>query len=85
MEREHVAADVVFIDPPYRMIDAYRKTLVALADSPLLGAMSVVIAEHEKQFDPGDDFGPLARFRKLVQGSTALSFYRRGGTVEMHK
>lgn len=84
MEREHVAADVVFVDPPYRMKDAYRKTLVALADSPVLWAMSVVIAEHEKQFDPGDQFGPLVRFRKLVQGSTALSFYRRGGALELH-
>jgi 16S rRNA (guanine966-N2)-methyltransferase len=85
MEREHVAADVVFIDPPYRMTDAYRETLAALADSPVLWAMSLVIAEHEKQFDPGGEFGPLGRFRKLVQGSTALSFYRRGGAVEMHK
>src|SRR6266536_3574786 len=27
MERQRVAADVVFIDPPYRMQDAYMKTL----------------------------------------------------------
>jgi 16S rRNA (guanine966-N2)-methyltransferase len=85
MEREHAAADIVFIDPPYRMKDAYHKTLVALADSPVLWAMSVVIAEHEKQFDPGDEFGPLVRFRKLVQGSAALSFYRRGVTVETRR
>ena len=30
MERQHVAADVVFIDPPYRMKDAYTNTLRAL-------------------------------------------------------
>ena len=85
MEREHAAADIVFIDPPYRIKDAYHKTLAALADSPVLWAMSVVIAEHEKQFDPGDQFGPLGRFRRLVQGSAALSFYRRGGAVEARK
>jgi 16S rRNA (guanine966-N2)-methyltransferase len=83
MEREHVAADVVFIDPPYRMKDAYRETLQALADSRVIWAMSVVIAEHEKQFDPGEQFGPLRRFRKLVQGSTALSFYRIASTPEL--
>src|SRR5947209_92629 len=44
MERQHVAADVVFIDPPYRMQDSYVKTLRALADSSLVWAMSVVIA-----------------------------------------
>ena len=78
MERDRVAADVVFIDPPYRMKDAYTRTLGALAESSLIWAMSVVIAEHEKKFDPGQEFGALRRFRRLVQGSTALSFYRLG-------
>lgn len=83
MERQHVAADVVFIDPPYRMKDAYTDTLRALADSSLVWAMSVVIAEHEKKFDPGEEFGALRRFRKLVQGSAALSFYRMGGAGDL--
>jgi 16S rRNA (guanine966-N2)-methyltransferase len=78
MERQHVAADVVFLDPPYRMKEAYANTLRALAESSLVWAMSVVIAEHEKQFDPGVEFGALQRFRHLVQGSAALSFYRIG-------
>jgi 16S rRNA (guanine966-N2)-methyltransferase len=83
MERQRVAADVVFIDPPYRMQDAYMKTLRALADSSLVWAMSVVIAEHEKRFDPGEEFGSLRRFRHLAQGSAALSFYRMAGTVDL--
>jgi 16S rRNA (guanine966-N2)-methyltransferase len=83
MERQHVAADVVFIDPPYRMLDAYTNTLRALVDSSLVWAMSVVIAEHEKRFDPGEEFGPLLRFRKLVQGSAALSFYRMGSAADL--
>ncbi len=78
MERQKVAADVVFIDPPYRMSDAYTNTLQSLADSSLIWAMSVVIAEHEKHFDPGEEFGALSRFRLLTQGSAALSFYRMG-------
>jgi 16S rRNA (guanine966-N2)-methyltransferase len=83
MERQRVAADVVFIDPPYRMQDAYTNTLRALVDSSLVWAMSVVIAEHEKRFDPGEEFGPLRRFRKLVQGSAALSFYRMGSAGDV--
>lgn len=83
MEREHVAADVVFIDPPYAMQDAYRETLRALAESPVVWAMSMVIAEHEKKFDPGEEFGQLRRFRRLVQGSAALSFYRRGSPTDL--
>jgi 16S rRNA (guanine966-N2)-methyltransferase len=83
MEREHVAADVVFIDPPYRMQDAYRDTLRALAESPVVWAMSMVIAEHEKKFDPGEEFVPLRRFRKLVQGSATLSFYRMASATDL--
>ncbi|HEV3510823.1 MAG TPA: 16S rRNA (guanine(966)-N(2))-methyltransferase RsmD [Candidatus Sulfotelmatobacter sp.] len=82
MERQKVAADVVFLDPPYRMKNAYGKTLRALAESSLIWAMSVVIAEHEKKFDPGEEFGALRRFRHLVQGSTALSFYRLSNAGE---
>ena len=76
MERQRVAADVVFLDPPYQLQDAYTKTLTALSESSLVWAMSVVIAEHEKKFDPGEEFGALHRFRHLAQGSNALSFYR---------
>ena len=36
----------------------------------------MVIAEHEKRFDPGEAFGKLRRFRKLEQGDAGLSFYR---------
>jgi 16S rRNA (guanine(966)-N(2))-methyltransferase RsmD len=82
IEQQKVAADVVFMDPPYRMESAYTETLGALAESSLIWAMSVVIAEHEKKFDPGKEFGPLKRFRHLVQGSTALSFYRIDGSAE---
>jgi len=82
MERQKVAADVVFMDPPYRMKNAYSETLRGLAESPLIWAMSVVIAEHEKKFDPGEEFGALRRFRHLAQGSTALSFYRLSNVGE---
>jgi len=84
LQREHVAADVVFLDPPYRMRLAYEQTLTALADSSIVWAMSLVIAEHEKKFDPGSEFGSLLRVRKLTQGNTALSFYRIGGKPDLN-
>lgn len=85
LKREHVAADVVFLDPPYRMRKFYEDTLTALADSSLVWAMSLVIAEHEKKFDPGETFGALRRIRKLTQGNSALSFYRIGGQPDLNK
>ncbi len=77
LEAVGTVADFVFLDPPYSMQDEYAKTLAALAQSKLLHERSVVIAEHEKRFDPGEAFGELRRYRKLAQGDAALSFYRQ--------
>jgi len=77
LEAAGSVGDFVFLDPPYSKQDEYAKSLAALAESKLLGERSVVIAEHEKRFDPGAAFGELRRYRTLVQGDAALSFYRR--------
>jgi 16S rRNA (guanine966-N2)-methyltransferase len=84
LQREHFVADVVFLDPPYRMQQSYAATLLALAASSLVWAMSLVVAEHEKKFDPGAEFGALRRVRKLTQGNSTLSFYRIGGLPDLN-
>jgi 16S rRNA (guanine966-N2)-methyltransferase len=76
LERAGVACDFFFLDPPYRMEAAYRETLERLAQSKLLRAASVVVAEHDKHFDPGEGVGGLRRYRKLEQGDAVLSFYK---------
>ena len=77
LEGSGVVADFVFLDPPYRMEEEYARTLEALAESNVVRAPSVVIAEHQKRFDPGGAFGELVRCRKITQGDAKLSFYRR--------
>jgi 16S rRNA (guanine966-N2)-methyltransferase len=68
--------DFVFLDPPYDMEDAYRRTLATLSKARLLKPEGVVIVEHQKKFDPGEAFEELRRDRKLQQGDAVLSFYR---------
>ena len=70
-------ADVVFLDPPYAGQTLYHGTLEALGKWNGISAESLVIAEHNKRFDPGDAVGALQRYRLLKQGDAALSFYRR--------
>lgn len=77
LESGGTVADFVFLDPPYNMEDAYIRTLSSLAQSPLLKPETIVIAEHPKRFDPGEQFASLHRYRKLMQGDAALSFYRK--------
>ena len=81
LESRGVVADCVFLDPPYRLEEAYRQTLEALSTLRLLRAGSIVIAEHLKKFEPGEAFGQLRRYRTLVQGDAALSFYRSGSQI----
>jgi 16S rRNA (guanine966-N2)-methyltransferase len=76
-----VAADFVFLDPPYGMEQEYRDTLHALSHSTVLKPETIVIVEHFKKFDPGETFGPLRRYRRLEQGDATLSFYRMENSV----
>lgn len=71
-----IQPEFIFLDPPYRIEKAYAETLGYLGSCDL-SAHALVIAEHAKQFDPGEQFGALARTRLLRQGDAALSFYRR--------
>ncbi len=76
LDAEAVSCDFVFLDPPYRLSDAYEETLGFLSQSRLLRPASIVMAEHHKRFDPGERIGALHRYRTLVHGDAALSFYR---------
>ena len=81
LERLRLQPDYIFLDPPYRLREVYQKTLEILGSSSL-SQRALVIAEHEKRFDPGEKFGHLQRIRKLEQGDRGLSFYRR--TLSQH-
>ncbi len=77
LDAQVLACDFCFLDPPYRKLDDYEQVLSFLSQSRLLKPESLVIAEHDKHFDPGGVFGTLRRRRKLRQGDAVLSFYGR--------
>jgi 16S rRNA (guanine(966)-N(2))-methyltransferase RsmD len=77
LDSQAVACDVCFLDPPYAEEQEYEDTLGFLSQSQMIGPQSLVIAEHSKRFDPGDQVGALVRLRKLKQGDGVLSFYRK--------
>lgn len=76
LDSQAVVADFCFLDPPYRKMGDYEQVLGFLSQSRILKPESLVIAEHDKHFDPGDAFGSLRRQRVLKQGDAVLSFYR---------
>ena len=76
LESTGVVCDLCFLDPPYNRRGAYEQTLGFLSQTRLLQPSSIVVAEHEKKFDPGERFGALLRYRRLDQGDASLSFYK---------
>ena len=80
LDAQGVRANLVFLDPPYKLQDIYWKTLDALGQSKLAAGAEVIV-EHEKRFEPGDGRGAMHRTRRLDQGDAALSFYSREPSV----
>jgi hypothetical protein len=48
-----------------------------LSQMQMVTPRTIVVAEHDKRFDPGDKHGSLVRYRLLNQGDSSLSFYRK--------
>jgi 16S rRNA (guanine966-N2)-methyltransferase len=77
LDSQAVVYDFCFLDPPYRKMGDYEQVLGFLSQSRLIRPETQVIAEHDKHFDPGNEFGSLRRHRVLRQGDAVLSFYSR--------
>ena len=67
-----IEADIVFLDPPYRLANEYERSLDMLAERP----PELVIAQHSSKLDLKESYGPLQRVRVVKQGDNALSFYQ---------
>ena len=77
LDSQAVECGFCYLDPPYRKMGDYEQVLGFVSQSRIVGTQSLVIAEHDKHFDPGEAFGSLRRTRKVQQGDGMLSFYSR--------
>jgi 16S rRNA (guanine(966)-N(2))-methyltransferase RsmD len=64
-------AEIVFLDPPYRLEAEYEECLARLGDRP----PPLVIAQHPTRLALAGQYGQLMRHRVLKQGDNALTFY----------
>ncbi|MCS6953247.1 MAG: 16S rRNA (guanine(966)-N(2))-methyltransferase RsmD [Bryobacteraceae bacterium] len=67
-------ADIVFLDPPYREQDEYRRALQALARATI----ALVVVQHPTKLSLEETYGPLRRTRTLRQGDNVVSFFELG-------
>ena len=71
-----VQADIVFLDPPYKLESDYRTLMSALKGAAL------VIAQHDVRLKLADAYGILEHLRTLREGDNCLSFYEPNATIE---
>lgn len=76
LSARRLAADFVFLDPPYENGDDYVRVLDFLDASHLIAPRGLVIAEHRNSMELPERFDRLECSRILEQGDAALSFYR---------
>jgi len=67
--------DVVYFDPPYD--SNYDEVLSFFSRGAALKPQGVLVIEHPAEMFFPEKFGVMSRWRVLVQGETALSFYER--------
>jgi 16S rRNA (guanine(966)-N(2))-methyltransferase RsmD len=75
--RDAVSFDFAYIDPPYERGELYGAALDRFGRLPLLAEEGILVIEHSKRVEMPGRHGPLVRFRALVQGDSALAFYRK--------
>lgn len=68
-------ADIVFLDPPYRLEAEYAEALRVLGSAP----PPLVLVQHDSHQRLDESPGTLRRYRVLRQGENCISFYRPAG------
>jgi 16S rRNA (guanine966-N2)-methyltransferase len=71
-----VAADLIFLDPPYADPEDEKRALARLETSSVLAPGALIIAEHLRRTALPAAFSRLTCIRTVLQGDAALSFYR---------
>ncbi len=66
--------DIIFLDPPYTL--ELSPLLAVMAESGILKADSIVVAEHFKKQPSPERAGNLTLYREAQYGDTVLAFYK---------
>ncbi len=66
-----IAADIVFLDPPYDLEAEYSQALHTLGEHP----PGLVVAQHSARLQLRGEYGRLRLTRALRQGDNVLSFF----------
>ena len=68
--------DVVYIDPPYKMIELYNNSLKKIAENNLLSNGGIIIVESQKGNDNYQKPSSLSLIKEKLYADTIIRFYK---------
>jgi 16S rRNA (guanine966-N2)-methyltransferase len=71
-----VAADLIFMDPPYAMAAASARLCEAIAAKKILKSTGIIMIEHEKSVIMPITISTLKRYKQKRYGITVVDYYR---------
>jgi 16S rRNA (guanine(966)-N(2))-methyltransferase RsmD len=77
LEREGAGFDLVFLDPPYGVGEAPAAMQALAGRAGLVAPDGLVICQHSRREELGEQIGPFSRMRQARFGETILDLYQR--------
>ena len=69
--------DIIFMDPPYKDVPARLEEATKLIDQyKLLDPQGMLIAEHDRDYEPPEELNGLRRVRSCSYGITVITFFK---------
>lgn len=75
---KNVKADVIFMDPPYRMVPEMLSLFDQIDEKEILSPDGILVLEHDKSDIISDTVGRFEKIREKTYGNTVISVFRRG-------
>ena len=76
LAQKNLRANLVYVDPPYADVSAYRESFALLATLPVLAADAIVVMEHSGHAPAPQIPAAFSAYRTLRQGDAQITFYR---------
>ncbi|WP_438350094.1 16S rRNA (guanine(966)-N(2))-methyltransferase RsmD [Paenibacillus sp. FA6] len=74
LAKRGILADVVFLDPPYRLTNA-DELLQQMHEKSLLQEDATIVIEHDSKYEYPDEFSFFTCIRKALYGESAITIY----------